>query len=112
VLYIPIGRASAPIVLDQVSSILLTLALTVAIVNAMKLRRRPSTGWPPELGPDHCVGHLHLSSIGPAARTTAVMSSSTRLAVISVVLAGRVPRLPAAQLPPPPRSSWATPARC
>ena len=58
VLYIPIGGVGT-IVLDQVSSILLTLALTVAIVNAMNFvdgldgsRRRARS--------DHRVSHLHL----------------------------------------------------
>ena len=96
VLYIPIGGVGT-IVLDQVSSILLTLALTVSIVNAMNFVDGLD-GLAAGLGPDHRAGHLHLLG-RPAAR------SRRRRSVLPARgdLGGagrRVPGIPAAQLPP------------
>ena len=96
VLYIPIGGVGT-IVLDQVSSILLTLALTVAIVNAMNFVD----------GLDGLAAGLGLIT------ASAICIFSIGLlrdhggdvlfyppAVISGGAGRRVPGLPAAQLPP------------
>ena len=96
VLYIPIGGVGT-IVLDQASSILLTLALTVSVVNAMNFVD----------GLDGLAAGLGLIT------ALAICMFSVGLlrdhggdvlfyppAVISVVLAGRLPGLSAAQLPP------------
>jgi len=64
----PDRRRSATIVLDQVSSILLTLAPDGGDRQRDELRRRASTGWPPGLGLITAVGHMHLLR-GPACAT-------------------------------------------
>ena len=84
VLYIPFGGVGT-IVLDQVSSILLTLALTVAIVNAMNFVDGLD-GLAAGSGPDHRTGH-RIFSIG-LLRDHGGDVLFYPPAVISVVLAG------------------------
>ena len=106
VIYIPLGGVGT-IVLDQASSILLTLALTVSVVNAMNFVD----------GLDGLAAGLGLIS------ALAICMFSVGLlrdhggdvlfyppAVISVVLAGACGLLPLIFTEP--KSSWATRARC
>ena len=108
VLYIPIGGVGT-IVLDQVSSILLTLALTVAIVNAMNFVDGLD-GLAAGLGLITALGHLHLFR-GPAAgprRRRPVLSARGDLGRCWPARAWASCRTTFT----PPRSSWATRARC
>ena len=75
-LYIPPGSVGT-IVLDQVSSILLTLALTVAVVNAMNFVDGLD-GLAAGLRTDHRDGDLHFTPSGCCVTTAATCCSIRR----------------------------------
>ena len=110
VLYIPIGGVGT-IVLDQVSSILLTLALTVSIVNAMNFVDGLD-GLAAGLGLITALA-ICVFSVGLLFDHGAVTSCSCiRRPWISVVLAGKPAWASCRTTSTRRGSSWATPGRC
>jgi hypothetical protein len=96
----------------QASSILLALALTVAIINAMNLRRRTRRAGG-RTGP---ASPRRPSVFSPrwacSAHPRAATSCSTPGGHLRRAQSSCLPGIPAAQLPPRRGSAWATPGPC